>query len=78
MIKVAEDLGQFLKKRLAQGVLGPAPAATPKVRGHFRHHILMKGSELLVMSNVIREVMKKIVIPSEVRVAVDVEPMNMH
>ncbi|OGB87541.1 primosomal protein N' [candidate division WOR-1 bacterium RIFCSPLOWO2_02_FULL_46_20] len=78
VIKVAEDLGQFLKKRLAQGVLGPAPAATPKVRGHFRHHILMKGSELLVMSNVIREVMKKIVIPSEVRVAVDVEPMNMH
>lgn len=75
--KTAEDIGAFLRKRLPQGVLGPATAAIKRLRGEWRYRILLKGKELRAMRDAIREVLEKVVVPSEVKVAVDVEPMGM-
>jgi len=85
VVKVSEDIEKFLKKRLSSGVLGPAPAVIPKIRGQWRYHLLIKGKQI---SNIrktstssvespIADVLEKIVIPAEIRVAVDVDPMNM-
>jgi primosomal protein N' (replication factor Y) len=75
--KVAEDLERFLRKRLSEGILGPAPAIIPKLRGEWRYRILLKGEDLDKMRGAVVETLGKIVIPSEIKVAVDVEPMNM-
>lgn len=75
--KVAEDLERFLMKRLSEGVLGPAPATIPKLRGEWRYRILLKGKDLKNIRRAVVETLGKIVIPSEIKVAVDVEPMNM-
>ena len=75
--KVIQDIVDFLRKRISQGILGPAPAVIPKLRGNFRYHILMKGNAIREMRNAICEVMEKIVVPTEIRVAIDVDPMGM-
>jgi primosomal protein N' (replication factor Y) len=77
VIKISEDLERFLKKRLTEGVLGPAPAVIPKLRGEWRYHILLKGRELDKTRRAIGETMAKVVIPSDIKVAVDVDPMGM-
>ncbi|NQT28940.1 MAG: primosomal protein N' [Candidatus Saganbacteria bacterium] len=74
---VCEDLAKFLRNKLTEGVLGPAPAAISKVRGRFRYHILLKGKELDVLRKAVSETLEKVTVPAEVRVAVDVEPMGM-
>jgi primosomal protein N' (replication factor Y) len=77
VIKIAEVLGKFLVKRLPEGVLGPAPAAISKLRGEWRYHILIKGKELENMRAAAAEVLAAAVIPADVRVTVDVDPMSM-
>ncbi|MFH1683310.1 MAG: primosomal protein N' [Candidatus Margulisiibacteriota bacterium] len=74
--KTAEDIGAFLSWRV-KNVLGPAPAVIPKLRGQWRYRILLKGNELRVMRNAIKETLAKVVVPSDVKVIVDVEPMGM-
>ncbi|MDD5594250.1 MAG: primosomal protein N', partial [Candidatus Margulisbacteria bacterium] len=75
--KVANDLGEFLGKRLAEGVLGPIPAVIPRLRGEWRDRILIKGRDLNLMRNAVEETVGKVVVPREIRVTVDVEPMSL-
>lgn len=76
-LKLSEDLEKFLRKRIGEGILGPAPAIIPKLRGEWRYHILLKGKDLDKMRRAVVETLGKIVIPSEIKVTVDVEPMGM-
>jgi primosomal protein N' (replication factor Y) len=75
--KTAADLGDFLNRRLANGVLGPVAAVIPRLRGEWRYRILLKGKELNVMRNAIRETLSKVVVPGGIKVTVDVEPMSL-
>lgn len=75
--KVAEDLGTFLVKRIPSGVLGPAPAAIPRLRGEWRYRILLKGQDLEEIRKAAAETLGKVVVPDGLKVAVDVDPMNM-
>jgi primosomal protein N' (replication factor Y) len=77
VVKITEDLEGFLKKRISQGILGPAPAVIPRLRGEWRYHILLKGNDLEKMRTAVAETLEKIVVPSEIKVVVDVEPMSM-
>lgn len=74
--QISEDIGNFLRKRV-KNVLGPAPAVIPKLRGDWRYRILLKGQDLAGLRTAVRETMEKVVVPSEIRVVVDVEPMGM-
>ena len=76
-LRVAEDLGKFLEKRLTEGILGPAPAAVPKLRGEWRYHILLKGKDLEIMRGSVEETLEKAVVPADIKVTIDVEPMSM-
>ncbi|MFC1571945.1 primosomal protein N', partial [Candidatus Margulisiibacteriota bacterium] len=77
VVKISEDIGTFLKKRIKEGVLGPAPAVIARMRGEWRHRILVKSKQYAVGSKEIAEVLEKIVVPSDVKVIVDVEPVGM-
>jgi len=74
--QISEDIGTFLRKRV-ENVLGPAPAVIPKLRGDWRYRILLKGQDLSALRTAVRETMEKVVVPAEIRVVVDVEPMGM-
>ncbi|MBU0502388.1 MAG: primosomal protein N', partial [Candidatus Margulisbacteria bacterium] len=82
--KIADDLANFIKKGLGTGdlglttrVLGPVPAVLSRLRGDYRFRILLKGKDLAAMRSAIAETLEKTVVPIDVRVIVDVEPMGM-
>jgi primosomal protein N' (replication factor Y) len=76
--RTANDLQKFLAKRLkAEEVLGPVPAAIPKLKGMYRFQILLKGKGLDRLQSALRQSLQKLVIPKDVRVVVDVEPMDI-
>ena len=76
VIKIAEDLGSFLSKRNIQS-LGPIPAPISKIRGAFRYQILLKGKDLRLLRKALNESLENLVIPREVRLTIDIEPMNL-
>ncbi|PIS28518.1 primosomal protein N' [Candidatus Saganbacteria bacterium CG08_land_8_20_14_0_20_45_16] len=82
--KIADDLAVFLRNGLGTGdsglgtrVLGPVPAVLSKIRGDYRYRILLKGKNLPAMRELVCETMEKTVVPTDVRVIIDVEPMGM-
>jgi len=75
--KTSQDLNSLLRKRLGDGVLGPAPAPISRLRGEWRYHLLLKGEELEALRQAVREVLAKAVVPAEVRVTIDVEPLSL-
>lgn len=72
----AADLGVFLRKR-TDGVLGPIPAVIPRLRGQWRERILLKGPDLAPLKKAVEETLAKAVVPREIRVAVDVDPLSL-
>ena len=73
VIKVADDLAEFLNRRIATGVLGPAPAILSRLRNEWRYQILIKNG----MCDEIKETLGKVVVPSDVRVTIDVDPLTV-
>jgi primosomal protein N' (replication factor Y) len=85
VIRVSGDLERFLKKRLDKGILGPALAAIPRLRGQWRYHLLIKGNAQDVIPRrcsgqvrkALKETLAKIVVPSDIKLAIDVDPMSL-
>ncbi|MCU0640837.1 MAG: primosomal protein N' [Candidatus Margulisbacteria bacterium] len=75
--KLIDQLADLLTARLKAGVLGPAPAPISRLRGEWRYHLLLKGTELTGMRSAVREVLAKAVIPADVKLAIDVEPLSL-
>lgn len=79
--RIAGELGKELKaKDQAQAkaqVLGPAPAVLSRLRGEFRYRILIKGQDVAAMRQSVHAVLEKVVVPSDVKIVVDVDPMGM-
>jgi primosomal protein N' (replication factor Y) (superfamily II helicase) len=75
--KVAADLADFINKRIAAGVLGPIPAVIPKLRGEWRERILLKGQDLNIMRKAVAETLAKAVVPREIKVTIDIEPLSL-
>ncbi|MFA4844133.1 MAG: primosomal protein N' [Candidatus Margulisiibacteriota bacterium] len=74
---IAEELTAFLRKRLSGGVLGPAAAPIERLRGEWRFRLLLKGADLVVLRQAVRESLAKLAVPEEVRVTVDVDPAGL-
>jgi primosomal protein N' (replication factor Y) len=72
--KVADDIAGFLNRRLSQGILGPAPAAITRLRGDWRYRILLKGGDL---RGAVEETLQKVVVPREINVTIDVDPLSL-
>lgn len=74
--------GQMLKEKFAQyadvEILGPAQAPLAKLRGKFRHQLLLKGSQHQVLNSLARQMVgTEDWIPAKVKVAIDVDPLNL-
>jgi primosomal protein N' (replication factor Y) len=56
--------------------LGPAPAPLSLLRGRFRHRLLLKCPRATNASALARAWVDQVAVPSQVRVAIDVDPYS--
>ena len=75
----AETLERRLREALpAEYLIGaPAPAPLEKLQGHYRFHILIRGSAIVRLSRLVRATLDKLPFPEDVAVAVDVDPYQL-
>ncbi len=78
---VAEDLVERLQGGTTQGdgvrIVGPAPAAIPKLRGSYRFQIQLQGPTIERLHEVVRPATEKYKPVGEVVVTIDVDPWDM-
>ncbi|MFA4906100.1 MAG: primosomal protein N' [Candidatus Margulisiibacteriota bacterium] len=75
---IAQDLGRLIK--LPQGkyqLLGPAPAPIAKIRGQYRYFILLKGEKIDPLREAVGAGLKKLVAPFDIRINMDIDPLDM-
>jgi primosomal protein N' (replication factor Y) len=75
----AETIARRLKEALPPEFIlnAPSPAPLEKLQGHFRFHILMRGSAIVRLSRLVRETLDKLPLPEDVHAAVDVDPYQL-
>ncbi|GBD29164.1 Primosomal protein N' [bacterium HR32] len=74
----AEAAGRSLALRLeGVEVLGPAPAPLSPLRGRYRWHLLVRGQDGEPVRRALRAALERWRPPAGVRVAVDVDPLEM-
>jgi primosomal protein N' (replication factor Y) len=83
--KAAEALAASARSQLPEGgaaslceVMGPSPAALPRLRNRFRHQLLVKGRDEALVSVCSRRLAAAARrLPRGVQAVVDVDPINM-
>src|SRR5947208_1442175 len=75
----AETLTRRLREALSEEftVSDATPAPLEKLHSQFRFHILLRGSAIMRLSRLIREVLDKLPLPEDVTAAVDVDPYQL-
>ncbi|MDD5085387.1 MAG: primosomal protein N' [Candidatus Omnitrophica bacterium] len=73
------SLKEILESRIAKGmeIIGPAPLPFFKLRGYYRWHIMIKGSDVMSINPVIRESLTALKKTYGVQIAVDVDPIHV-
>ena len=74
--KTAILLGQTAPNNDYISTLGPAPAPIYMLRNKYRYRLLLKTSKNIKIQEVIREWLRKVQAPSNVRIEVDVDPYS--
>jgi primosomal protein N' (replication factor Y) len=72
----ARDLGRAAPRRPNVDILGPTPAPLSLLRGRFRHRLLLKCPRTVNASALARAWVDQVDIPTQVRVAIDVDPYS--
>lgn len=82
--KRAHDTGLQIKHQMEPwakerniALLGPAPAPLSRLRGAFRYHILLKGSNRAALREIVRPLLSARVGASTTKLTVDVDPQNL-
>ena len=73
---VAIRLGQTAPNTENISTLGPAPAPIFMLRGKYRYRLLLKTAKNIKIQDVIREWLRKVEPPSNVRISVDIDPYS--
>ena len=66
---------QSLSERLI--VMGPAACVVEKIKGEFRFNILVKNKLEEKGHNIILSFLRKIILPNDIKMVVDVDPMDI-
>ena len=78
---VAETLEQRLQAGTAKGdgarIVGPAPAAIPRLRGNYRFQIQLQAPAIETLHEIVKQATHKFKPIKEVVVTVDVDPWDM-
>ncbi len=72
----ARDLARLAPRQPNVHILGPAPAPLSLLRGRFRHRLLLKCPRTINASHLARAWVDQADIPTQVRVAIDVDPYS--
>ncbi|HYG59917.1 MAG TPA: primosomal protein N', partial [Symbiobacteriaceae bacterium] len=80
--ETAAAIAELIQARKFSGeVLGPAPAPLARLRGQFRHHLVLKGADLARMGRELRAAFAaaggKWRKSKDVKLSVDVGPVNI-
>lgn len=76
--KTALWLGQTAPNNEFVSTLGPAPAPIFMLRNKFRYRLLLKTAKNIRIQDVLRDWLKRIKIPGQVRVEVDIDPYSFY
>ena len=74
--KIAVYLGQCAPNTEMITTLGPAPAPIFMLRGKYRFRLLLKTARAINIQEVLRAWLKRVQVPSSVRVEVDIDPYS--
>ena len=76
---VAEALARDLKRRVASDVLmgGPTPAPMAKIQNQYRFQIILRGEQIVRLTDAITRVTAATKPPDDVNVTVDVDPVSL-
>ena len=78
VVKVVNDLSHISPIIAGVEFLGPAPAFISMLRGKYRYRLLVRGPQNYLLQNDIRRWVGKIVVPSSVKIQIDVDPYNFY
>lgn len=78
-LRIAEYLARRLRPELGEGdeLLGPAPPPINRLRGRYRHQILIKTRGVVSTIRALRKVLAETERDRDLRVEVDVDPISM-
>lgn len=73
---VARNLGSAAPRKDGVAVYGPAQAPLAVLRGMYRYRILLKAARQIPVQELIRDWLREVPCPSNVRVQVDIDPYS--
>jgi len=76
----ASSIAQYATEHMATEhvtILGPAPAPLEKIRGLWRYHILVKSPSHPTVQHIMQRLKRERIAPKNIRVAFDLEPLDM-
>jgi primosomal protein N' (replication factor Y) len=78
-IAAAEWLGDLLDKQQIEAVtlIGPAPAPIERIKNRWRWHVLLKSSNAGELTRVSRYFMERYLVPANLRVTLDRDPVAL-
>ena len=76
--KVAIYLGQSAFNDTKISTLGPAPAPIFVLRNKYRYRLLLKTAKDIKIQDVLATWLKRVKLPSSVRVEVDIDPYSFY
>ncbi|MDP2913185.1 MAG: primosomal protein N' [Candidatus Omnitrophota bacterium] len=77
-LKAATNLAEAIRAEDRSAMVGgPAPAPIARMRGYFRHNIMLKGTDKAAMCALLKKTLGSFRKPHGVLVAVDVDPVSM-
>ena len=76
--KIAYDLVISLKKKTDGNILGPVNAPIYKIRGKYRNRILIRSSKNINIQRQILNTIKNFKLPPQIKLSVDVDPINFN
>ena len=76
--KIAYELVISLKKKTDGNILGPVNAPIYKIRGKYRNRILIRSSKNINIQRQILNTIKNFKLPPQIKLSVDVDPINFN
>ena len=67
-----------LKKKTGGNILGPVNAPIYKIRGKYRNRILIRSSKNINIQRQILNTIKNFKLPTQIKLSVDVDPINFN
>ena len=76
--KTAFDLVTLLREKTQGNILGPVNAPIYKIRGKYRNRILVRSNKNINIQQQIQNTIKNFKLPAQIKLSVDVDPINFN